>query len=185
ALGSTAYVRAEPSQQMVINLIEGQAIISAQGTSQTLVAGTRTTVSLDEQGLANDAPTAPEPYQVSDIRALPLINLTRPIEPAPTAVRTQVRSGTEQIGLSTLNSPDASIVQGEIATIGEEVHYEVELEAGQVIFLDGDDSGEVNIIWTMVAPDGTEIIRGQNVRFYNRRVDIEQTGTHRIIISGI
>lgn len=185
ALGSTAFVRAEPSQQMVINLIEGHAMISAQGTSQSLEAGTRTTVSLDEQGLANDAPTSPEPYRVNDIRALPLANLTRPIEPAPPAVLTQVRSGSEMIGLSTQNVPDAGIVQGEITTIGEEVHYEVELEAGQVIFLDGDDSGEPNIIWTMLAPDGTEIIRSQNVMFYNRRVDIEQSGTHHIIISGL
>lgn len=184
-LGSTAYVRAEPSQQMIINLIEGQAVVSAQGASQTVMAGTRTTISLDEQGIANDVPTSPEPYQTSDIRALPVRTLIRQIQPAPPAVVTQTSSVAQRIGLSTQNAPDAGVVQGEITTTGEEVLYEIDLEAGQVIFLDGDDSGEPRINWHMIAPDSIELISGQSVRFYNRPIEIEQTGTYQIIVFGI
>lgn len=81
-LGSTAYLQALPGGSMVLNIIEGQAGVSAEGRTVRVPAGTRTTVPLDAAGQASGPPTDIEPYTEDDIRALPLALLPRQIEAA-------------------------------------------------------------------------------------------------------
>ena len=177
-LGSTAFIQAEPDAEMTINLIEGQAVVSAEGQSQIVPAGNRTRVSLDASGIADSAPTAPEPYTADTTRNLPVIGLSRRIVPAAPATITQ---GTAN--LSTLANPTNGLIRDEILDAGEEHIIELDLGAGQILFIDGDENSD-DIWYTLFAPDGNEI-RRWNIRIEDLRFDIEQSGTYRISVYGL
>jgi len=62
-LGSTAYMRAQNSGQMIFDLLEGSSIISVGDQSVRVLPGTRATIPLDAEGHAAGAPeltTIPE-----------------------------------------------------------------------------------------------------------------------------
>jgi hypothetical protein len=83
SLGSTAYLQAQPNQQMRVNVLEGRAVVTAQGQSQVVVAGARTTLQLDANNNAITPPTPPEPYTVAENGFLPVEQLEREIDVAP------------------------------------------------------------------------------------------------------
>lgn len=78
-LGSTAFMQAEPSDDMEISVIEGQAVVSAQGVTETVNAGLQTGVSLDSSGKADGPPEPPAPYDSDTLRVLPVTNLIRSV----------------------------------------------------------------------------------------------------------
>jgi hypothetical protein len=86
-LGSTAFIEAQPGEAMQVNVLEGRAIVEAEGVTQVVVAGEQTELSLDETGTVDSAPSLPQPYTEDKTRALPVTGLERPIQVAPPAVR--------------------------------------------------------------------------------------------------
>ena len=82
-LGSTAYVQAQPDSDLVINIIEGQGSVSADGVTVTIPAGSRGRVPLDANLQANGPPIGPEPYDLAALAALPVDHLQRKIAIAP------------------------------------------------------------------------------------------------------
>lgn len=80
ALGSTAYVVAEPEGLMDVFVVEGQAELTAQGATAAVPAGAHVTVPLDGDLNASGPPADPEPYNLDDLRALPISLLPEHIE---------------------------------------------------------------------------------------------------------
>jgi len=75
ALGSTAFFQAQPGDQMAINVLEGQAVVSAFDTTMVVPAGSRTTVPLNADGVADGPPTWPEGYAAEVVDMLPVSSL--------------------------------------------------------------------------------------------------------------
>jgi len=87
SLRATAFVQAEPEGDMELFVLEGSAVVESNGVSHTLIPGTSLRVPLDENGLANGAPTEPEPFDISALQALPTALLDTPVEiPEPLSV---------------------------------------------------------------------------------------------------
>jgi hypothetical protein len=83
-LDATAFIQAQPDGNLVINVLDGTAQVSAQGDTRTLVSGMQITVPLDENLAASAVPDDPAPFNPSALQSLPLALLDRPIEiPAP------------------------------------------------------------------------------------------------------
>ena len=82
-LGSTAYVQAQPNADLVINIIEGQGTLSADGVTVDIPAGSRGRVPLDANLQASGPPVGPEPYDLAALAALPVDHLQRKITIAP------------------------------------------------------------------------------------------------------
>jgi hypothetical protein len=84
-LGSTAYLQADPGANMLVNIVEGDARLTAFGTTVSVPAGMRSTIPLGTDGTASGAPNPPEPYNNNDLITLPIALLSRPIVIAPAA----------------------------------------------------------------------------------------------------
>jgi len=80
-LGSTAFIQANPGNQMSIKTLEGAARVEALGVEQVALAGTGVTVQLDQNSGAAAPPSKPEAYTVTEVQNLPTENLDRPIDP--------------------------------------------------------------------------------------------------------
>jgi hypothetical protein len=78
-LGSTIYIQAQPGQEMIIHVVEGQAQVAASGLSVTVPAGARVRVPLDDTGRASGPPAVPEPYEAAALAALPVSHLERAV----------------------------------------------------------------------------------------------------------
>jgi formylglycine-generating enzyme required for sulfatase activity len=91
-LGSTVFIQAIPDDEMAINVIEGQAIVTANGVTVTVQAGSRTRIPLDSQALPISPPAPPEPYDIPVTRPLPIQLLERPIVIAPPVAAAPVES---------------------------------------------------------------------------------------------
>lgn len=181
-LGSTAYVQAEPNAEMVINLVEGEAQVSAEGETQTVTAGARTRISLDAEGLADSPPSEPEPYDTETTANLPIAPLTREITPAPPAEITTRQQGSAN--LSTVDNPDAGLVTDELTTSGQQDVYEFDLAAGQVIFIDGVEAANTSIRYNMIAPDEEIMRRNEAIAVTDTRMQVNQTGVYQFVIFG-
>jgi len=82
-LGSTAYVQAQPSGEMTLNVVEGQGTVTSAGKTVTVPAGTRARVPLDANLTANGEPVGPEPYDPAALTALPLSLMPQAVTVAP------------------------------------------------------------------------------------------------------
>lgn len=71
-LASSAYIQAEAGNEMRLNLIEGKGRVQAFGVEQSLLAGTRVRVPLDDQLKASAPPSAPERCSRDDLNGLPV-----------------------------------------------------------------------------------------------------------------
>jgi len=148
AIGSTAYVQAQPNADMIVNVVEGQANVTSQGVTETVNAGNRTTIALDESGIAQSPPTPPEPYDIQPLRQLPTRNLPRPIT----------------ITENTLTLPQASdpadrlisSVSGEILTADAVDVYPLSVEANQTLYFDGVERAS-DIRWNIYDADDNAI----------------------------
>lgn len=123
SIGSTAYLQAQPNAEMIVNVVEGQAEVTSQGVTETVVAGNLTTIALDEDGIAESPPTSPEPYIIQPLQPLPTRNLPRPIT---------IMEQTQTVEFS----PVGFEISDSIAEVGEVDVFEFEAVAGQHIYLD-------------------------------------------------
>jgi hypothetical protein len=78
-LGSTAYLQAQPSGDMTVSVVEGQAEVTAQGVTVTVPAGARVQIPLDANRAASGPPGAVTPYTGRDVQGLPIGLLERAI----------------------------------------------------------------------------------------------------------
>jgi subtilisin-like proprotein convertase family protein len=149
-LGSTAYITADES--MHVQLLEGQAVLSAVGETQTVSAGEESSVPLDNSGQAIGAPTIPEPYEPSNINRLPLTILPRPIEASSEIQRRA--TATPSLDLSdnpiadfgTADNPDRGIISGEIMVANEIDVHTFESTGNQAIYIDAQTmEGDIRI----------------------------------------
>ena len=81
-LRATAYVQAQAGENMTVYVIEGEATIEADGEERTLISGTSLTVPLNADGEVDGPPTEPEPYDMTQLQALPVNLLDRPVDVA-------------------------------------------------------------------------------------------------------
>ena len=89
-LGSTAYFQAQPSGEMTISVIEGQAQVTADGTAVDVPAGTRVRIPLGNDNQASGAPVGPEPYVDADLDVLPVAHLERVVAIAPALTNEEI-----------------------------------------------------------------------------------------------
>lgn len=82
-LGSTIYVQLSAASEMLVSVVEGQATLTAFGTTVIAPAGTQVRVTLDGVYAAAAAPSDPEPYVVADLASLPIASLPDAITLAP------------------------------------------------------------------------------------------------------
>lgn len=81
-LGSTVYLQAQPSSDLVLSVLEGQAVVTAFGVSVTVPAGSQVRVPLDNQGRASGPPVDTELYDPAALVALPVSLLDIPVPEA-------------------------------------------------------------------------------------------------------
>ncbi len=89
-LGSTAYLQAQASGDMTVNIVENQATVSAQGTTRFVPAGSRVRVPLDANLAADGPPSEPEPYDNAALAALPVRNMPRRVNVAPALTQAEI-----------------------------------------------------------------------------------------------
>jgi uncharacterized protein YraI len=89
-IGSTAFVQAISGGALTFHVLEGSALIDAQGGSAFIPAGARAIVQLNTDGLAAGAPIGPFPYDESAIVNLPITLLPTQISIAPSLTQEQI-----------------------------------------------------------------------------------------------
>jgi hypothetical protein len=96
ALGSTVYLQTA-DDSMTVAVVEGQATITAQGVSQLVPAGSVSSVPLDENGIADEAPQFPQPYDIDALSTLPIAsNLPQTVEITPPLSETEIEAEIQQ-----------------------------------------------------------------------------------------
>lgn len=81
-LGSTAYLQTDNSS-LTIAVLEGRARVQAGGVGQVVNAGAQTEIPLGASQQLAGPPQVPQPYNLDDLKGLPLDLLPRPITAAP------------------------------------------------------------------------------------------------------
>ena len=178
SIGSTAYIQAQPDADMTVNVIEGQADITAQGETQTVNAGNRTKIGLDADGVAQSPPSPPEPYNAQPLQRLPIRNLPRPI----TITETVQAVDFTPIGFEVSDS---------IETDGEIDVYEFEGVAGQRIYVDA-LSAPTGPQWALFfeRPENADLTQENETRvsaipLLDRDLgyfELAETGTYQIVV---
>ncbi len=84
-LGSTAYLQAQPEGDMTVSVLEGEVTIAAFGVTVTIPAGSKATVPMNDQMQASGPPEDSEPYDPSELAALPISLLELPVTIDPEA----------------------------------------------------------------------------------------------------
>jgi len=111
SLGSTVYLQAQPNANMTIYVVEGQATVSAQGTTVVAPAGTEVSVPIGGNLSATGVPTPLQPYNATKLQALPVSYLPDPITVA-TPLLTTVGSPTPSVTPPENTPQDALPVSG-------------------------------------------------------------------------
>lgn len=143
SLGSTAYLQAEAGTDLVINVVEGQAEVEAHGTMQTVDAGSRTTIPLDDQGNAAGEPSAPIPYTASEIRSItvPVESLPDEIVIVPPAIEVEQGYSIGDAISSDLGQPGEIDIYNFTVTDADEYYFSAQGEDGRVYWSLQDSSG--------------------------------------------
>jgi hypothetical protein len=84
-LGSTAYLSALPGETMVVSVLEGQAVVTADGITVTVPEGASTEIPMTDDLTPAGAPSQPQPYDETTLQTLPIEMLPREIVIAPPA----------------------------------------------------------------------------------------------------
>ncbi|NDJ79095.1 MAG: SH3 domain-containing protein, partial [Chloroflexi bacterium] len=82
-LGSTVFFQAQPGQDMFVRVVEGQATVRVNGQMVTAIAGTQVRVPISDDLVPAGVPGPLEPYDMSDVQALPVVLLEREVEIHP------------------------------------------------------------------------------------------------------
>jgi len=82
SLGSTAYLQAQPNQQILIAMLEGQATITINEITRTILAGVQVTIPANADGLPDGELTL-DTLDVDNLMGVPVQLLPRDIESPP------------------------------------------------------------------------------------------------------
>lgn len=91
-LGSTAFLIAQPGDNMTMTVVEGIGTMAAAGETVIVPAGAKSSVALDENAEADGAPEPAQPYTAETLTDLPLsvlpetITIAQPLSPDEIAV---------------------------------------------------------------------------------------------------
>jgi hypothetical protein len=110
-IGSTVYFQAQPGGDMTIRVVEGAAHASAAGITYKVIAGTETTIPMDENLNPAGPPSRPRPYDMAEVQALPMNSLERKVQIHPPASPEE---------LATIPPPTEALVPGEGQPAGAE-----------------------------------------------------------------
>jgi hypothetical protein len=126
-LGSTAFMQARPGEELIFNVIEGQAGVTSQGVTERVQAGTRTRIQLDADGVAASPPSPPESYESEALARLPVANLERQINIARLIVSSRFDDDTEgwtahDTGADLTHNTDET-AGGFVCAVGDEAWY--------------------------------------------------------------
>jgi hypothetical protein len=110
-IGSTVYFQAQPGGDMTIRVVEGAAHASAAGITYKVIAGTETTIPMDENLNPAGPPSRPRPYDMAEVQALPMDSLERKVQIHPPASPEE---------LATIPPPTEALVPGEGQPAGVE-----------------------------------------------------------------
>lgn len=175
-LGSTAYFQAQPGADFVLNTVEGQATITANGVTVVSSGGTRVKVPLDSSGRADGVPSEPEPYDVGDFDFLPLTLLNEPISIAPALSQP---TNASSLGLIT----DNLLVEDEIESNTTDT-FTFTAEAGQIAYFKilGATPNCCNIFWELRDPQDKQIFSG----YFNADQEylLPESGTYTLTLRG-
>ncbi len=176
-LGSTAFLNAVPDESLTITMLEGEAIVTAEGVTITVPAGLRAEVPLDADGLASRAPEVII-YEAEDVANVPIGNLDEVIEFPEPLTTTDVADGAgtgDGVSGGDFIIPQAGIWCGSLSEdcndisvlivsideagltvidpigllprVGENIYSKVEFEANSVIWT-----------WTIAILSSTEMV---------------------------
>ncbi|MBC7870515.1 MAG: hypothetical protein H7Y09_06720, partial [Chitinophagaceae bacterium] len=95
-LGSTAYIRTRPENQIGLSLIEGSGIAEVDGFVQYIPSGAWITVPTDEDGIADGPPNPPQPYNNDKMATLPVELLDREVEVPPSLTEDEIAAALEE-----------------------------------------------------------------------------------------
>lgn len=96
AMGSTIYLTADAGGPMELFVLEGTALVQAQGAAVEVPAGGFVTVPLSDDYLPLDVPSEVQPYDMTHLVVLPFALLPEEIEPAPPLGSPEPDSGGSQ-----------------------------------------------------------------------------------------
>jgi hypothetical protein len=82
-LGSTAYFEYADERRLRVNVVEGNALLEAEGVVQAVPSGTYSEIALDDTGEAVAPPTLAQAYDPAPLQALPMSALGRSVPIAP------------------------------------------------------------------------------------------------------
>jgi hypothetical protein len=71
-LGSTAFLQAEPGDNMIVSVVEGEGLVTADGVSVSIPAGAQVEVPIDDDLSASGPPGEPHPYDFEMVDSLPI-----------------------------------------------------------------------------------------------------------------
>lgn len=97
AVGSTVLFQAEPEGEMIVNTLEGSAVLNIENEQHPVIAGTRLRIRLDRNLRPLGTPPDPEAYDQDRFRRLPLHILERQIEVREPLTRSQILRLRERI----------------------------------------------------------------------------------------
>lgn len=89
-MSATAYLQAAPGEQMTVSVLSGWAIVEAAGRQQPVFAGTQVSIPLSADLTPVAPPSAPAPYDLAALQALPLNLLGSPVTIASPLQATQI-----------------------------------------------------------------------------------------------
>jgi hypothetical protein len=159
-LGSTAFLRAIPSDFMTVDLLENQARVKALDTTVFVPAGARARIPLDAEGLPSGPPELVV-YELDDIANLPVDNLERAIDIPEPLTQDELIASIVSGEWRQVTTPDFVVCNNQrvtprgegqstpwrfIARPGEngvEIFYNVEDEIAE---------GQLGEHWTQIAP---------------------------------
>jgi quercetin dioxygenase-like cupin family protein len=104
-LGSTVYFQAQPGKDMTIRVVEGSARVQTSGKAYRAIAGSQITVPLNENLEPTGPPNPPAAYDMTDVEALPVSNLERPIAIQPPASPQEIEATQEPIEIGPDGNP--------------------------------------------------------------------------------
>ena len=116
-LGSTAYIRTRPENQIGLSLIEGSGIAEVDGFVQYIPSGAWITVPTDEDGIADGPPNSPQPYNNDKMASLPVELLDREVEVPPSLTEDEIAAALEDYRINGVPVEDEG--EGESSSEGE------------------------------------------------------------------
>lgn len=139
-LSSTAFLQAEAGNALIVNLLEGHAIVTTFDRTVTVPAGARTTIPIDENLSASGPPGDPEPYTEEAVQSQPVSLLPRPIEVAAPLTEAEIAAHSA----CTISSGTAVNLRGGPGTVYTRV---ASLSADTATVVTGKAEGADGFVW--------------------------------------